>query len=92
MDPAIKKVGNTVAKKTVALGLKKAIRNPSIYKALIDFCFTSLEILMLDFDFIERKKNHVPRYMEWVAAWGLLVTLIWVYVEALRIVKRIVIS
>ncbi|MDC9722696.1 MAG: Bax inhibitor-1/YccA family protein [Urechidicola sp.] len=48
--------------------------------------------LMLDFDFIERKKNHVPRYMEWVATWGLLVTLIWVYVEALRIVKRIVIS
>jgi len=48
--------------------------------------------LMLDFDFIERKKNHVPKYMEWVATWGLLVTLVWVYVEALRIVKKIVIN
>ncbi|MFK5879605.1 MAG: Bax inhibitor-1/YccA family protein [Flavobacteriaceae bacterium] len=48
--------------------------------------------LMLDFDFIERKKNHVPRYMEWVATWGLLVTLVWVYIEALRIVKKIVMN
>ncbi len=48
--------------------------------------------LMLDFDFIERKKNHVPRYMEWVATWGLLVTLVWVYVEALRIVKKVVMN
>ncbi len=48
--------------------------------------------LMLDFDFIERKKNHVPRYMEWVATWGLLVTLVWVYIEALRIVKKIVLN
>lgn len=46
--------------------------------------------LLLDFDFIERKKNHVPRYMEWVATWGLLMTLIWVYVEAFRLMKRIV--
>lgn len=46
--------------------------------------------LLLDFDFIERKKNHVPRYMEWVATWGLLVTLVWVYVEAIRLVKRMV--
>jgi len=48
--------------------------------------------LLLDFDFIERKKNHVPKYMEWVATWGLLVTLVWVYVEALRIVKKIAIN
>ena len=48
--------------------------------------------LLLDFDFIERKKNHVPKYMEWVATWGLLVTLVWVYVEALRIMKKIAIN
>lgn len=48
--------------------------------------------LLLDFDFIERKKNHVPRYMEWVATWGLLVTLVWVYVEALRLMKKMVIN
>jgi uncharacterized YccA/Bax inhibitor family protein len=48
--------------------------------------------LLLDFDFIERKKNHVPRYMEWVATWGLLVTLVWVYFEALRIMKKIALN
>lgn len=48
--------------------------------------------LLLDFDFIERKKNHVPKYMEWVATWGLLVTLVWVYVEALRIMKKIAVN
>ncbi|MCF6280172.1 MAG: Bax inhibitor-1/YccA family protein [Flavobacteriaceae bacterium] len=48
--------------------------------------------LLLDFDFIERKKNHVPKYMEWVATWGLLVTLVWVYVEALRIMKKIALN
>ena len=48
--------------------------------------------LLLDFDFIERKKNHVPRYMEWVATWGLLVTLVWVYVEAFRLMKKIALN
>ena len=48
--------------------------------------------LLLDFDFIERKKNHVPKYMEWVATWGLLVTLVWVYVEAIRLMKKIVMN
>ena len=48
--------------------------------------------LLLDFDFIERKKNHVPRYMEWVATWGLLVTLVWVYVEAFRLMKKITLN
>lgn len=46
--------------------------------------------LLLDFDFIERKKNHVPRYMEWVAAWGLLFNLFWLYIEGLRIIKRFI--
>ncbi|GAB1307924.1 Bax inhibitor-1/YccA family protein [Urechidicola sp. KH5] len=48
--------------------------------------------LLLDFDFIERKKNHVPKYMEWVATWGLLMTLVWVYVEALRMMKKIALN
>jgi len=48
--------------------------------------------LLLDFDFIERKKNHVPKYMEWVATWGLLITLVWVYIEAFRLMKRMVIN
>ncbi|PHR71582.1 MAG: hypothetical protein COA67_06085 [Lutibacter sp.] len=48
--------------------------------------------LLLDFDYIERKVNRAPKYMEWVATWGLLVTLVWVYIEALRIMKKIALN
>ena len=43
--------------------------------------------LILDFDFIERAGNSgsAPKYMEWYAAFGLLVTLVWLYVEILRL-------
>lgn len=44
--------------------------------------------LLLDFSYIERKVNRAPKYMEWVATWGLLVTLIWLYVELLRLMKK----
>ena len=47
--------------------------------------------LLLDFSFIERKINRAPKYMEWVATWGLLVTLIWLYVEVLRLMKKLAI-
>ena len=47
--------------------------------------------LLLDFSFIERKINHAPKYMEWVATWGLLVTLIWLYIEVLRLMKKLAI-
>ena len=47
--------------------------------------------LLLDFDYIERKVNRVPKYMEWVATWGLLVTLIWLYVEILRLMRKLAI-
>lgn len=44
--------------------------------------------LLLDFDYIERQKNRAPKYKEWMATWGLLVTLIWLYVEILRLMKK----
>ena len=47
--------------------------------------------LLLDFDFIDRKLNKAPKYYEWVATWGLLVTLIWLYVEVLRLMKKLAI-
>ena len=47
--------------------------------------------LMLDFDFIDRKLYRAPKYYEWVATWGLLVTLIWLYVEVLRLMKKLAI-
>lgn len=44
--------------------------------------------LLLDFDYIERQKNRAPKHKEWLATWGLLVTIIWLYVEILRLMKR----
>ncbi len=44
--------------------------------------------LLLDFDFIERQKHRAPKYKEWLATWGLLATLIWLYVEILRLMKK----
>jgi uncharacterized YccA/Bax inhibitor family protein len=46
--------------------------------------------LVLDFDFIERgSQNGLPRYMDWYGAFGLLVTLIWLYLEMLRLLARL---
>jgi uncharacterized YccA/Bax inhibitor family protein len=46
--------------------------------------------LVLDFDFIERgAASGAPKYMEWYAAFGLLVTLIWLYLEILRLLLKI---
>ena len=46
--------------------------------------------LMLDFDFIERGvANRAPKYMEWYGAFGLLVTLIWLYLELLRLLAKL---
>ncbi len=46
--------------------------------------------LVLDFDFIEEgEKFEAPKYMEWYAAFGLLVTLVWLYVEILRLLAKL---
>jgi len=46
--------------------------------------------LVLDFDFIEEASEaDVPKYMEWYAAFGLLVTLIWLYLEILRLLAKL---
>ena len=46
--------------------------------------------LVLDFDFIEEGvKNSAPKYMEWYAGFGLLMTLIWLYVEILRLLSKL---
>ena len=46
--------------------------------------------LVLDFDFIERgAESGAPKYMEWYAAFGLLVTLIWLYLEVLRLLTKV---
>jgi len=46
--------------------------------------------LVLDFDFIEEgAEKGVPKYMEWYGAFGLLVTLIWLYLEILRLLAKL---
>jgi uncharacterized YccA/Bax inhibitor family protein len=46
--------------------------------------------LVLDFDFIERgAAAGAPKYMEWYAAFGLLVTLVWLYLEMLRLLAKL---
>ena len=46
--------------------------------------------LVLDFDFIENGvEAGAPKYMEWYAAFGLLVTLVWLYLEILRLLSKL---
>jgi len=46
--------------------------------------------LVLDFDFIEQgSARGLPKYMEWYAAFGLMVTLVWLYLEILRLLSKL---
>ena len=46
--------------------------------------------LLLDFDFIDRaSRQNLPRYMEWFAGMALLVTLIWLYLEILKLLAKL---
>ena len=46
--------------------------------------------LVMDFDFIERGvEQGAPKYMEWYGAFGLMVTLIWLYLEILRLLSKL---
>ena len=48
-------------------------------------------MLVLDFDMIERlaTSGQAPKYMEWYGAFALLVTLIWLYIEILRLLAKL---
>jgi uncharacterized YccA/Bax inhibitor family protein len=46
--------------------------------------------LVLDFDFIENgARMGAPKYMEWYGAFGIMVTLVWLYLEILRLLTKI---
>ncbi len=46
--------------------------------------------LVLDFDFIENGvAQGAPKYMEWQSALGLLVTIVWLYIEMLRLLSKL---
>ena len=77
------------------LGFELPFLNPtdgsitSILISLFIVVIASLN-LVLDFDFIEEgSENGAPKYMEWYAAFGLMVTLVWLYLEILRLLAKI---
>jgi uncharacterized YccA/Bax inhibitor family protein len=47
--------------------------------------------LIIDFDMIEQgAATGAPKFMEWYGAFGLLETMIWLYIEILRLLSRFV--
>ncbi|WP_334072400.1 Bax inhibitor-1/YccA family protein [Paenibacillus sp. A14] len=49
--------------------------------------------LVLDFDFIENgAAQGAPKYMEWYGAFGLMVTLVWLYLEIIRLLAKLAAS
>jgi uncharacterized YccA/Bax inhibitor family protein len=74
-------------------GIKSYIWGTS-WLAIIFNCIAAIVAsfaLLLDFDYIERYKNKAPKFKEWIATWGLLATLIWLYVEILRLMQKLAI-
>ncbi|MBD97189.1 hypothetical protein CL648_00075 [bacterium] len=61
----------------------------SIVFSLVVVSIAALNLVM-DFDFIEQGVAHgAPDYMEWFGAFGLMVTLIWLYIEILRLLAKL---
>ena len=53
-------------------------------------CLVAAFNLIIDFGFIENAAEiGAPKYMEWYAAFGLLVTLVWLYLEILRLMRKL---
>lgn len=60
----------------------------SIGISLVVIVVASLNLL-LDFDMIEAYEGRVPKYMEWYCGFSLLITLVWLYMEMLRLLAKI---
>ena len=81
---------------TIVLGFFN-INIPYIHESgLIGIAFSLFVVvvaalnLVLDFDFIETGvEQNAPKYMEWYAAFGLMVTLVWLYIEFLRLLSKL---
>ena len=57
--------------------------------SVVVVCLAALNLL-LDFDMIEKgAEKQVPKYMEWYSAGGLLFTLVWLYLEILRLLSKL---
>ncbi len=56
----------------------------------IFICIIAALNLVLDFDFIERaSEENTPKVMEWMGAFVLLVTIVWLYIELLRLLAKL---
>ncbi len=67
------------------------VNGPSLFG--IGFSFVVVIVaslnLVLDFDFVEQGVTYgVPKYMEWYAAFGIMVTLVWLYLELLNLLAK----
>ncbi|WP_167614362.1 Bax inhibitor-1/YccA family membrane protein [Maribellus sediminis] len=71
------------------LGFLYGNSNFSIGFSLVVVAIAALN-LVLDFAFIERASDSgAPKYMEWYGAFGLMVTLVWLYLEILRLLSKL---
>lgn len=68
------------------------ITGSSLFSILFSLFVVGIAALnfILDFDFIEQgSRSGVPKYMEWYGAFALMVTLVWLYIEILRLLSKI---
>ena len=64
------------------------MRRPEMAFSLFVIAIGAL-CLVADFDFIERGVQSGRKELEWMAAFGLMVTLVWLYIEILRLLAKI---
>lgn len=69
-----------------------SVQNASMFSIGISFFVVVIAALnlVMDFDFIEQgEAQSAPKYMEWYGAFGLMVTLLWLYMEILRLLMKL---
>lgn len=102
---ATEKFKSVVIMATISIGLfylgSIILRFFGIYSPLYGFSMLSIGIsvfvviiaalnLILDFNFIEEGAEYgAPKFMEWYGAFGLMVTLVWLYLEILRLLMKL---
>jgi uncharacterized YccA/Bax inhibitor family protein len=62
----------------LSIGVSAVIAGIAAFNLIVDFA-------VID----EQSKNGAPKYMEWYSAFGLLVTLVWLYLEILRLLSKL---
>ena len=75
------------------LGIRAGfLYSPSLLSIGLSLLFAGVAALnlIIDFDFIERgSQQGMPKYMEWYGAFALTVTLVWLYLEMLRLLSNL---